>query len=886
MSLIERVALAIIRAAAPPADREWIVGDVLEEMEHVRALEGSSGARRRLLGDALHACLYWIRSKAEFVRQPRSGEEGPMHTFLYDSRYAIRLLRRSPGFAAIAVLTLALAIGANSAIFSAVKGVLISPLPYPDPDRLVRLFEESAKTPHFPLSPADFRDYRNELQTFEGIAAYLRRDLQIGDPARPEQLRGMQVTAGFFGTLGVHPALGREFDAGEEIESNSDVVVLSHSLWMRRFNGDPAVVGRDVRLSGKTFRIVGVLPAGFQHVGSTYRSYGHGEPVDVWSVLVVPREEKPQHRFSHYFNVVARIRPGVTWAQMDADLRRTRESVAARYPSPDSPWHPRAVPLKDEIVGTLQSTLVALGSAATLVLVLACVNVAGLLLGRTGARSREIGVRAALGATRWRLARQLLIESLILSLAGGVAGIVLAYGAVAALIRFGPSDMPRLQTIAVDGEVLLYAAAASLLSALVFGLAPALRLASARVAETLKEGARSVAGTPHQRVRRVLAAVQLALAFVLVVSSGLLLRSFVAMITTNPGFQPAGALTATLELPVARYDSDAAAAFYMRALERIRALPGVQEAAFTSDLPWTGYDENTGFSIVGRESRDDDDVEARYHFVTPGYETATGVPVVAGRGLRMSDTKTAPMVILINESAARKYWKRAEQAVGARVNLWGVERTIAGVVGDVRDMPWHDRAAPALYFPQSQTWYPQPMLLVARTSIEPSSAIDAIRRAIRDIDPELPLASVRPLDMVAAAAMSTRRLTLWLVAMFGVTALVLAVVGIYGVTAQAVGQRTREFGVRQALGATSGDIFRLVFSSAAVMTLSGLCAGIALAVMSTQLIASLLYGVTALDVSTFAAVGLLLAAAAAGASYLPARRATRISAAVALRAAE
>src|SRR3954463_4694575 len=606
-----------------------------------------------------------------------------MLTMFNDVQYALRLLRRSPGFAATAILTLALAIGANTAIFSAVKGVLISPLPYPDPDRLVRLFEESARAPHFSFSPADFRDYRNELQSFAGLAAYLRADLQIGDANRPEQLRGMQVTAGFFGVLGYQPAIGRDFTQTDEIAGNSDVVILSRALWMRRFGADPSVIGRAIRLSGKSFQIVGVLPDGFQHVGSTYRSYGHGEPVDIWSVLAVPREDKPQHRFSHYFNVVARLRPGVTWDAMEADLRRTGEGVGPRYPSAPSPWHPRAVPLKNEIVGTAESTLVALGGAATVVLLLACVNVAGLLLGRGVVRGREIGVRAALGATRSRLARQLLIESLVLAGLGGARGIVLAHAGIAALSRFGPSDIPRLEGIAVDNQVMVYALAATIASALLFGLAPAFRLASTGVAGSLKEGVRSVAGSPHQRVRRTLVAVQVALAFLLVVSSGLLLRSFVALITTNPGFQPASAITATVELPVARYDGDASAAFYARAVERMRTLPGVVDAAFTSDLPWTGYDENTGFAIIGRPPRDQDDTEARYHFITPGFLHSTGVPLVAGRDVTISDTKDAPLVILINESAARKYWKSAQAAVSAQVNLWGAKRAVAGVIGDV-----------------------------------------------------------------------------------------------------------------------------------------------------------------------------------------------------------
>jgi predicted permease len=370
------------------------------------------------------------------------------------------------------------------------------------------------------------------------------------------------------------------------------------------------------------------------------------------------------------------------------------------------------------------------------------------------------------------------------------------------------------------------------------------------------------------------------------VASGLLLRSFVSMIATDPGFQPHGAMTASIELPTARYETPAAAEFYRRAAERVRTLPGVREAAFSSDLPWTGYDENTSFSIVGRPSAGEEGPEARYHFITHGYTRATGTPLVAGRDLAPSDVADAPLVVLLNESAARKYWKTPDAAVGARLNLWGAERTVAGVIGDVRDMPWHTRAVPALYFPQPQTWYPQPMLLIVRSDVPPDSLVDPVRRAMREIDPELPLASIRPLESVAGAAIATRRLTLWLVATFGVTALILAVVGIYGVMAQAVGQRQQEFGVRQALGATRGDIMRLVFSSAAVMTATGVLSGVALAAGSTRLLGSLLYEVRALDAATFGVVAVALTAAAAGATYLPARRATRISAAAALRASE
>jgi len=459
--------------------------------------------------------------------------EARVETLLQDIRYAIRLLRRSPGFTATALLTLALAIGANAAVFSAVKGVLIAPLPYRDPDRLVRLFEEAPTTPRFPMAPADFRDYRDQLRTFDGLAAYFRADLQLGDAGQPEQLRGMQVSAGFFKLLGVEPAFGREFDRNDEIAGNDDVVMLSHALWMRRFAGDPAVVGRTVRFSGKMFRVIGVVPEGFAHVGGTYRTYGHGEPVDVWSVLAVPREDGPRFRFSHYFNVVGRLRRGATAAEIDDDLQRTGVTVASHYPTPNSPWKPLMVPLKTEIVGATESTLFVLSGAASLVLLLACVNVAGLLIARGAARAREIGVRAALGATRWRIARQLLVESLVLAVGGGAIGVGLAYAAIAALTRFGPTGLPRVQMIAIDGAVLTFAVAATMGCALLFGLIPSLRLARTGVGESLQESARSVAGSRNQRMSHALVAAETALAFVLVVSAGLLLRSFVSMITRS-----------------------------------------------------------------------------------------------------------------------------------------------------------------------------------------------------------------------------------------------------------------------------------------------------------------------------------------------------------------
>ena len=645
-----------------------------------------------------------------------------------------------------------------------------------------------------------------------------------------------------------------------------------------------SIIGRSVRLSGRTFRVVGVLPPDFQHVGGTYRTYGHGETIDIWSVLPVPREERPGLRFSHYFNVVGRIRAGVSRGEMEQDLKRTGVSVAKRYPNPNSPWSPSAVPLKQEIVGTAESTLLVLAGAAAAVLLLACVNVAGLLLGRASSRSREIGVRAALGATRWRLARQMLVESVVLAAAGGVIGIGLAYGAIAALTRFGPSDLPRLQAIAIDGHVLGSTVAVIVFCAMAFGFAPAWRLARAGVSDALRDGGRSVAGDSHQRTRRLLVAAEVALAFVLIVSSGLLLRSFIrhderrSRLRAGEGHHrlrrsPDGQVRHTR---IDRRSISAPPIVCARCPEsrKSRSARICRGRATTRTRVFRSSDGSFLLATVPKRAITSSPMATRGRPGRPSSPAAISRPETA-RMRRWSCSST--------KSAARKYWKSADAAVGARMNVWGSERTVAGVIGDVRDMPWHDRAVPALYFPQPQRWYPQPMFLIARTQVDPSAVVESIRGAFREIDAELPLASVRPLDSVASAAIATRRLTLWLVAIFGFTAVVLAVVGVYGVIAQAVAQRTHEFGIRQALGATRGDILRLVMVSGAAMTIVGLASGLALAAASTRLLGSLLYGVAPFDPVTFAAVAGILASASAGAVYLPAHRATRISAAVALR---
>ena len=879
MTRFERLLLRITELALPASEREWALGDIAEEHAQLGQTRGAAAARRWLLEETAHATLDAARRTTPTFRGKHV-----MRNSMQDVRYAIRLLFRAPGFTIVAALTLALGIGANTAIFSVVHGVLVKPLPYTDPDALIRIFEEAPPdTPEFPLSPGTFIEYRNQSRAFAALAAHERSDLQLGGE-RPEQLRGMRVTAGFFQLLGYRPQLGREFTRADEAKGSGNVAIISHALWQRRFQSDTGIVGKTVLLSGRPFEIVGVLPRGVQHVGGTYRSYPHGESVDVWWPRELPSTPARRDRAQHYLSVVGRLSPGVTADQARDDLRRISASLAKQYPETNAAWSSHIRPLRADIIGSSETTLVALLAAAGAVLLIACLNVAGLLLGRATGRVREIGVRSALGATRIRLIRQLVVESGLLALIGGALGIAFAYGAVRALLAFAPADTPRLQMVSVDRIVLSFTLAATAATALLFGLAPAIQLARADAAPAL-QGGRAAPGGAQQRMRRALVVAEIAFAFVLVVTGGLLLRSFGSLVRLDPGFRPGGVLTAVVNLPPARYtDRAAAAAFFDRLLERVRALPGVSGAGLGSDLPWTGYDENTSFGIVGRTFKDGDSPEARYHFLTPGFIGALGLPLRAGRDIRAGDGPNAPPAVLINEATARQFWGDAERAVGARLNLWSdVPATVVGVIGDLKDVPWAERMPGGIYFAQSQQWYPQDMFLTIRSAGDAKSLIEPVTRVVHDLDPELPLATVRTLDEIAGAALATRRFTLALVSAFALSALFLAVVGVYGVMAQAVGQRVREFGVRQALGARPSDILRLVLSGGVLMGVAGLAAGFGLAIIVTRLAESLLFRTSPTDPLTLASVAALLLVSTLAASYIPARRATRTDPASALR---
>jgi predicted permease len=796
------------------------------------------------------------------------------------------MLLKNPGFTLIAVVTLALGIGANTAIFSVVNGVLLKPLPYREPEQLIRLFESSQTQPKFPMARGNFQNYREESAALAGLALYTRTDVELSLDEKPERLAAMRVTAGFFDLLGAQPLLGREFRREDELPNNNSVVILSHALWQRRFNGDPGVVGRAVTLSGRPFTIVGVMPPGLQHVGGDYRSTSHGATVDLWWPLEIPPQAE---RGAHFCNAIGRLKPGVSQEQATADLNLIAGRLAERFPNTNQGWRVAVRPLHEEIAGRARPALLAMFGAVFFVLLIACVNVANLLLARATMRRREIAVRSAVGAGRGRIIRQLLTESLLLAMIGGGGGILLAHWAIDALRTLGPEHLPRLQAVSVDGRILLFTLSVTLVTGVLFGLAPALQGGQVNLNELLKEGGRG-AGGQRRRLRDALVITEVALALALLVGAGLLIRSFWKLQQTDPGFNAERVLTASLSLPSARYsESSKVAAFQQRLLERLSALPGALSVGLTSDLPWTGYDENAGFAIEGKTFPPNDGPSARYHFVSSDYFRTIGVPLIAGRFFNADDRPDTRPVVLVNRSMAERYWP-GESAVGKRFTFSSRPKEqdwfmVAGVVGDVKDFPHSPAAAPAFYWATDQRPLvgAREFIVALRSGADPLSLVEAVRVEVRALDKDLPLADVQTLETVVATAVAGRRFTLWLVGFFGLTAVSLAAVGIYSVLSYLVAQRTQELGLRMALGAGLGDVMKLVIRQGMALVLSGLALGMVAAFALTRLIKGLLFEVSATDPLAFALAAALLALVALLACYIPARRATKVDPMVALR---
>jgi predicted permease len=802
---------------------------------------------------------------------------------MQDVRYALRQLASNPGFTAVITLTLALSIGANSAIFSVIEGVLLKPLPYPHAEQIVRLFLSSPEFPKFPLNPFDFRDFRARNKSFQSMAAFTRGDIQLSGSGQPLALSGFRITAGYFRVLGLTPELGREFDRNAEIPGNGRQVILSDRLWRTRFHAAPDIVGRKVTLNMQPYTVIGVMPAGAEHPGNDYHALPYGESVDVWWPFEFTGN--PAQRGSHYMEGIGRLKDGVTAEQADAEMN----ALMAQMHKDE--WKVLVIPLYREIVGANRRMLLVLLGAVGMVLLIACANAANLLLARAAARQREVAVRLALGAPRRRLIRQMLTESVLIALLGGGLGAALAEGGVKALVALLPAGFPRAHDIHVNALVFAFTFLVSIFTGFLFGLAPALQASRMDPKRGLYEGGRSSTGSARQqRLRGALVVSEVSLACVLLIGAGLMLRSFLNQLNLDPGFKQDHVLTAVLSLPQAEYKTDADnARFFARLMAALRSIPGVQYAGAGSDLPWTGYDENAGgFTIEGKQPPPHQEFHARYHMATPEYFRALGTPLVRGRFFTDADANDAPKVVIINQAMASRYWPN-EDVIGKRFTFEDNPKDkdwlrIVGVVGDVKDKPNSPGAEPAFWWPHQQAPFSSEMSVVVRAGGDPRQLVDALRDQVKQLDPLLAIAHVRLMDQVADESIATPRFSFFLVGLFAGLAIVLAAIGTYGVISYSVSQRIPEFGLRLALGAPPSGVQLMVLLQALRLAVGGAVIGLAVALMLARVMSSMIYNVSPADPFTFVSVVTMVVAIALLACYLPARRAAKANPMVALRA--
>jgi putative ABC transport system permease protein len=796
-----------------------------------------------------------------------------MDVLLRDIRYALRSWRRAPGPIAAAIAALALGIGANTAIFSIVAGVLLRPLPYQNPERLVMVWQDlraRGGPPRDWISPGLFVEWQRRATVFESLAAMRGWSPNLTGVDEPERLRGAAVSASYFSTLGVSPAAGRTFSELDDQPNAAPVAVISDALWTRLFNRDPAVIGRTVMLDGQATAIVGVMPAGFQ------------PPIiasDVWAPIRIDPARAP--RGIIVLRVIGRVKADVTISQ----ARAAMAALAAQLEHEDSEWE-RAriavIPLHDDIVGDVRRMLQVLALAVGLVLCIACANVMSLLLARAADRAREITIRTALGAGRAQIVRQLLTESALLAAFGGGAGLVLASWGVHGLVAIAPATAPRLQEVRIDALVLAFTAAVTIVTAAVSGLTPALATARMQLNPALRDGNRE--STANGRIRSILVVGEIAVALVLVVGAALLIRTLVALQTVDMGFNGERLLTAAVAPPRAQYrDPDALRQLFSQLLERAAAIPGVRSAAITNMLPLSGGEFNLSFAIAGRPPAATPGSEpvAGARVVSASYVSTMGMRIVEGRDLSRLDIDTAPGVALINETMARRYWPTGG-AVGARLALNGEPITVVGIVGDVHHRGPGPAPGAEMYIPFQQ-FNARQAIVVLRAAGDPARLAAPLRAVLREIDPALPLSNVTTMDSLLAQSVSQPRFLAALLTGFAALAAILALVGVYGLLSFSVSRRVRELGVRMALGAGRARVIGLVVRQSAALVTIGLAAGIGFTLMLSRLLRSLLFGVRAEDPGTIAAMALAIAIAAALASLPPALRASRIDPVVALR---
>jgi predicted permease len=827
--------------------------------------------------------LEYTRKYCRVQDERREQETRRMTTFdelRQDLRYAIRALRGSPGFTAAALLTLALGIGANTAIFSVVRGVLFEPLPFQEPERIVRVWhaKPSSGIENGALSEPDFLDLRAQSQNAASMGGYWFADglsgLDLTGAGNPERLSAALVTDGFFQTLGTPAARGRTLGTDDQVEGRNRVAVISHGLWTRRFGSDPGLVGRTIQLNGQPFEVAGVMPRGF--------TFPADQSIDAWAPLsLFGPDAIGRSRGSQFLQVVARLDPGVTEPQLRTELSGIAARLSRTYPENPGWDAVTTMNFRESILGEVSRPLGVLMVAVAMLLLIACVNIASLLLARASGRQRELAIRAALGAGRGRIARQLLTESLTLAAIGGVLGVGLGVVAVRALTASGASELPRPDAIRVDALVLAFTFGISILSGLLFGLMPALR-ASRNLEHSLRAGGRGTVGSAGQRLRSGLVVVEVALAVVLVVGAGLATKSFARLLSVDPGFRSENALVVTMSVPDRQSTTPAAAAsYYYSVLEAIRAVPGVEAAGSIRDLPLRGNGEMSRPAIPGQATAPGQGPVVQRHHVSTDYFKAIGTPLVAGRGFELSDRGDAPPVVVVNEELAKRFWP-GENAVGKALRFGTTDVPIIGVVGNVRQGGLAEPVEPAFYLHALQQFRSR-MSIVVRTGSDPLSYADAVRRAIWSRDAEQTITSLATLESVLGRGVARPRLLAWLLGLFGVIGLALGALGIFGVLAYAVTQRRQEIGVRVAMGASPRAVLGLIVGRGMLLAGAGVVIGLVGAALLTRSMQSVLFGIESSDPWTFAQVAGVLLGAALLASWLPARRALSIDPVTALR---
>ncbi|HEX5736619.1 MAG TPA: ABC transporter permease [Blastocatellia bacterium] len=804
-----------------------------------------------------------------------------MDTLLRDLRYAIRMLAKRPGFTVIAVLTLAIGIGATTAIFSVVNAVLLRPLDYKEPDRLLTVWEnhEAREGPKNEwTSPPNFGDWRDQNNVLEGLAALQGWGPTLTGGAEPEMLNGAAVSHDMFQVLGVEPAMGRSFRAEEDRAGAERVVILGHGVWKRRFGGDEAILTRPITLNGEAYTVVGVMPEGFRF------------PIISNAEAFVPLMQivnSTCDRGCYTLRTIGRLKQGITVEQARADMGALAAGLAEKHPDVNIDVGITLVPLHEQVVGSVKPMLLVLLGAVGFVLLIACANVANLMLARAATRAKEIAIRTALGASRARLIRQLLTESLILSLIAGALGLLLAFWLVDVMIAFSPTGTPRIDEVAIDKTVLVFTLIVAVATGLIFGLVPALETTRPDFGQSLKEGKGTDAASGGKAVRNTLVVVEVALALMLLIGAGLLIKSFAKLLNVDPGFNPSNVLTLQLNLPRTRYpEGQHVAAFYADLIGRVKNLPGVESVAAASSLPLGGPNTDASFFVEGRPAPSPgEEPAAWYSLVTADYFRTMGMRMVSGRAFDERDHTKSPQVIVINETMARRYWP-GEDPVGKRVITGSINnpnrREVVGVIADVKHFGIDADARPTMYFSHAQI-PARLMTLTVRTNAEPTSLATAVRSQVSDIDKELAVSNISSMQERVATSIAPSRLIMLLLGLFAGLALLLAAVGIYSVIAYGVTQRTREIGIRMALGAQAVDVLKLIVGQGMTLALIGVAIGLGLAVALTRFMQGLLYEVDAFDPVTFAAISLLLVGVALLACYIPARRAAKVDPMVALR---